>query len=223
MKNFSSGALLLIGLFGSTLWLVADIILGYLPGGIAKNGFMSDPQILAEILGGAPLWRFPASAGFGMLGMAMSVFGYLGIYVCFRKQKILSKLTVFSGIVGTVCGAVYHVICTSSEWYYVRMSESDVRYEYLSEFMSQHEIPMRLCGGLYCLFGICLFIAMIGKKTVFSRWGAIFNIMIFYPILMVIGYPGYMSLGAMIMFAGLFAMLKKSVIIQEEMQCFQTE
>ncbi len=213
MKNFSTRALLIIGLIGSTLWLAADIILGYLPGGIAKAGFMSDPQVLAKTLEGAPLWRFSASAGFGMLGMAVSVFGYLGIYVCFRKQNILSKLTVFSGIGGTVCGAVYHVICTSSEWYYVRMSEIDDRFEYLSEFMAQHEIPMRLCGGLFCLFGICLFIAMIGKKTVFSRWGSIFNIMIFYPILMMIGYPGYMSLGAMIMFAGLFAMLKKSVII----------
>lgn len=33
--------LLLLGIAGSVLWLLADIVLGYLPGGIAKAGYMS--------------------------------------------------------------------------------------------------------------------------------------------------------------------------------------
>ena len=54
--------LLLLGIAGSVLWLLADIVLGYLPGGIAKAGFMSDAKVLETVLEGAPLWRFPVSA-----------------------------------------------------------------------------------------------------------------------------------------------------------------
>lgn len=69
---------------------------------------------------------------------------------------------------------------------------------------------MRINGGLFCLFGICMFIAVITKRTILPRWCAVFNLMIFYPILMIIGYPGYMSIGAIIMFLGLAVYIIKT-------------
>ena len=38
--------LLLLGIAGSVLWLLADIVLGYLPGGIAKAGYMSEGALI---------------------------------------------------------------------------------------------------------------------------------------------------------------------------------
>ena len=195
--------LLSLGIAGNILWLAADIVLGYLPGGIAKSGFMSETATLEKVLSGAPLWRFPASAALCMLGMTLAIFGYLGIFASFKENNLLAKLTLLGGIGGSVCGAVYHVICTSSEWFYVRYGGGNEEFSALSDFMAQHEIPMRLCGGFLCLLGICLLISVLRGKTVFRKWCAVFNIMIFYPILMIFGYPGYMSMGGIIMFAGL--------------------
>lgn len=127
--------LLLLGLLGSAVWLAADIVLGYLPGGIAKSGFMSDENTLAQVLEGAPLWRFTLSTALGTIGLMISVFGYMGIYKLFdEKSKILAKLTILGGVGGSVAGAVYHNICTSSEWYYVKVGGSD-RFSILSEYI----------------------------------------------------------------------------------------
>lgn len=54
---------------------------------------------------------------------------------------------------------------------------------------------MKVCGLCWCLFGLLFLISVIAKRTVFPRWCVIFNIMIFYPLLMMAGYPGYMSGG----------------------------
>ncbi len=198
---------MLLGIAGSVLWLLADIVLGYLPGGIAKAGFMSDSKVLETVLEGAPLWRFPVSAVICTLGMTLSIFGYKGIYGSYKNKGLLSKILLFCAVAASVGGAVYHVICTSSEWIYVKLGGGEKAFELLTEFMASHTLPMKFCGLCWCLFGLLLLISVIAKKTSFPRWCAIFNIMIFYPILMMAGYPGYMSGGALIMFAGLFFFL----------------
>lgn len=198
----------LLGIAGSALWLLADIVLGYLPGGIAKAGFMGDAKVLEVVLAGAPLWRFPVSATICSLGMTLSVFGYMGIYNSYKNKGLLSKIVLFCALAASVGGAVYHVICASSEWIYVKLGGGEKSFNLLYDFMAGHTLPMKVCGLCWCLFGLLFFISVIAKRTAFPRWSAIFNIMVFYPVLMMIGYPGYMSGGALIMFTGLFLLLR---------------
>ncbi len=205
----TSRKLFLLGIAGSILWLLADIVLGYLPGGIAKAGFMSDPNILGQVLHGAPLWRFPVSAVICTLGMTLSIFGYIGIYSSYKYKGLLSKIVLLCAMAASVGGAVYHTICTSSEWIYVKLGGGEKSFALLTDFMAGQTLPMKVCGLCWCLFGILFLISVIAKRTVFPRWCVIFNIMIFYPLLMMAGYPGYMSGGALIMFLGLFLFLKE--------------
>ena len=84
----------------------------------------------------------------------------------FIKEKgLLSKIVFFCALAASVGGAVYHVICTSCEWFYVKLGGGESSFALLTDFMKAHDLPMRLCGLCWCLFGLLFLISVLTKKT----------------------------------------------------------
>ncbi len=201
---------LVLGIIGSVMWLISDYMIGFLPSGILTGTALADTQELPHVLENAPLWRFTVSAIVQSLGMVFVMLGYWGIYFLLKNSKMLAALSLLSGIMAAIMGAVYHTIYVTAVWVYIQSGMSEGSFNLLTGIFKANSLLMTICGVGFTLLGLVLFVAVIAGKTILPKWACVFNMMIVYAIISFFEFPGHLSMGCIVMFSALLIFTVKS-------------
>ncbi len=197
--------LFLIAILGHLLCGVSDCLMTYLPNGRFRFEDMKDNKKLSAAFDGMPLRNALLASLLGCLAMFLFSFGYLAI--C-NWMRFYSETCAILMLIGTMLvltfGVAHHLLCGMPEWLYVKMGRTEEARKLITELFKKTSITMFVCYAGFLLFGVSLFVAVVGGWTPLPRWACVFNILPMMLALFPLRIGGAGNWAGVIMFAGLF-------------------
>lgn len=210
-----------LGIVASILALSADMILGW---GVADESLTGLDQYFSRYLTVSDT-RIVLSAILGMIGITVEILCYFGVYrlIASRSEKLAHAYR--AGLIGMLAfGPFTHVMCCASIYHLNALnridpaSASDGAVRFVLCFL----IPVTVVFFPFFLtVAVIQFKAFIKNETPYPKWCWIFSILSGLPVLLLIrligNYPavyavstGWISIGSLIAFTGLFINMKKA-------------
>ncbi len=210
-----------LGIVASILALAADMILGW---GVADESLTGLDKYFSRYLTVSDT-RIVLSAILGMIGITVETLCYFGVYrlIASRSEKLAHVYR--AGLIGMLAfGPFTHVMCCASIYHLNALnridpaSASDGAVRFVLCFL----IPVTVVFFPFFLtVAVIQFKAFIKNETPYPKWCWIFSILSGLPVLLLIrligNYPavyavstGWISIGSLIAFTGLFINMKKA-------------
>ncbi len=210
-----------LGIVASILALSADMILGW---GVADESLTGLDQYFSRYLTVSDT-RIVLSAILGMIGITVETLCYFGVYrlIASRSEKLAHAYR--AGLIGMLAfGPLTHVMCCASIYHLNALnridpaSASDGAVRFILCFL----IPVTVVFFPFFLtVAVIQFKAFIKNETPYPKWCWVFSILSGLPVLLLIrligNYPavyavstGWISIGSLIAFTGLFINMKKA-------------
>ena len=209
-----------IGMFGSILGIIGDILLGY---GTNDESLTGVERFLSKYTSASDI-RYFWSALLGMIGISITSLCLFGVYRLIASKDQKTAHTYRSGIIGTMlfAGCGVHVPMVAVAFIYKAIYNID-KLSALSISMTFAKYFIVPATCIYFIFFMVLYITQFvafGKgKTPCPKWALIFNPIIGMAIctpLMFINTPiasalgcAWMNIAHLYMFIGLFIVVKK--------------
>lgn len=195
-----SQVLMMCGVIGYVICLVADFILDMLPKGHLNSEALTNYDTIVNVLENEGVGRFNLSAILGVSSMLLIALGMIGIYELFKTYvPKTSYVMLVSGVGAAVFGAVYHIICTTCAWMFIKMGKSKEAFDIIQEFITDNTFLMSFNAVLYTIMSVAFLIVVVMKKTPLPRWMCVFNVVFIYFLLSAFKIPGSTSIGGIVM------------------------
>ena len=202
-----SKILILTGVLGYALCLVADFILEFVNGTHLTMEAFADFEAFYRLTEGVTAGRFAVSGILGLSSMVLIALGMVGLYEFTKTSApVLSEFVLVGGVGSAVLGGGFHLLCTLEPWFFVSLGRTEEAFNILQQFVSAHGIVFILNPIFYTLMSVPLFIILVTKKTVLPRWSCVFNLVLLFFILNAIHVPGATSIAGLLMCGGIFVL-----------------
>ena len=174
----------LIAAAGHLLCGACDCLLTYMPGGRFRIEDMKDNDRLSAAFRNMPLRNPLLSMLLGCLAMFLFAFGYLALADWMRAcSETCATLMLISTVMVLTFGMAHHVFCGVPEWLYVKMGRTEEARQLITEFFKKTSVTMIVCYLGFLIFGVSLFVPVVGGWTPLPRWACVINIL---PIMLVL-------------------------------------
>ena len=200
--------LFVMAIAGHLLCGFCDCLLTYLPKGRFRFEDMKDNQRLSAAFEGMPPRNPLMSMLLGCLAMFLFSFGYLALANWMRAySETCAALMLIATLMVLTFGMAHHVFCGMPEWLYVKLGRTEEARKLITEFFRKTSVTMFVCYAGFLLFGIALFVPVVGGWTPLPRWACVFNILPLMLVLMPTRTGGSGNWAGAIMFLGLFFLI----------------
>lgn len=181
-KNNSK--LLIIGMFGSFLSILADVFLGYFPGNVYGSDILFTISIYKfyAVLNQTNHTRLILSTYLSVLGLSLCWFGLYYFYLQLRKsnQIVLSKIILIIGTIGCISGINFHVSLSYTSTLFRICKNQGANNKYstseLFMFFKDFSAPFAYIFQFsIIILSILLIYIIFLRKTFLPRWSVIFT------------------------------------------------
>ncbi len=165
---------LILGLIGSFITVVAELLQGLVPSGEATN-------VLAELFStieNLPVWRIGLGSTVGGIGILMQFYGYYGLYLTLdNKENRLAGMYKRGVYVFTIIGSIVHILMSMLMYVYkISFQNEEILMERMIDF------SIWFCGPIlagffifYFTMSLSMFILLFKGRTPFPKWFAFLN------------------------------------------------
>ncbi len=211
----------LIGILGAFLTIISDVIL-LGRGGNASSFFMFG----TEIMGHLESWRITIGTYMGVFVLPFQIFGLATVYYGLKPAgKALSFLTVLIAAHALIMGVAYHVSYAFIGSGWMAHYGIGAGSRSLTELIGKYGFYVNLAGIIILvellLSSIFFVMAVLKKKTLYSKWMCLFNPIFIYLIMLPLIYfipsplggyiaPTYLNLSTMF-----FLILSTTVVFKK--------
>lgn len=196
--------MLALAIVGHILTGWTDCLMTFTPKGRFSFAVMGDADEMARIFDGMPLKRLINAIVFGVIGLTLCCFGYLRLAQWMGEFSGVSAVLMRVGaLLLFLPGIAHHVICGTSEWFYVRLNRTRDALRVITEFFKNTSVTMVLCYVGCLLFSAALFVAVVAGKTAAPAWGCVFNPALLTLLLFALKVPAATNVGGVVALLGL--------------------
>lgn len=198
-------ALLLIAAVGHIICWRCDWLITCTPNGRFDFRALNDNEKLSKIFDGTPEKNSLISMLLGSAALAMSLFGFIGIYEWMKQfSAVYSALIIVSAVIFTVIGTGHHIFCGAVEWIYIKLGRTEDARTLIIDLFKKTSVTMYVCYAGLLVFAVSFFIAVVSGSTDLPRWCCIFNTLPIFLVLSPFKIVGTGNLANALMFLGLF-------------------
>lgn len=200
--------LMIIAFAGHISCWFCDWLLTCTPGGRFSVKDLSDNEKLSAKFRGVPSGRPMLSLNLGIVSLAMSFCGFVGIYEWMKQfSQVCAVVILISAGTFIMFGIPHHIICALLEWFYIRAGRTDKARRIILSFFKKTSFTMIVCYLGLLVFAVTFFIAVVTGRTSLPRWGCVFNTLPLFLILSLFRPVGLGNIANAVMFLALAAMI----------------
>lgn len=198
-------ALLLTAAVGHIICQRCDWLITCTPNGRFDFHALDDNEKLSRLFDGTPEKNSLISMLLGTAALAMSLFGFIGIYEWMKQfSAVYSAVIIVSAVLFTVVGTGHHIFCGAVEWIYIKLGRTEETRKLILDLFKKTSVTMYVCYLGLLVFAVTFFIAVVSGATELPRWCCIFNTLPIFIVLSPFKIVGTGNVANAIMFLGLF-------------------
>lgn len=200
--------LMIIAFAGHALCWYCDRLITCTPNGRFSARALDDNAKLSVLFEGVPSERPMLSLNLGIVSLAMSFCGFMGIYEWLKQfSQVYAVIILISAGAFILFVIPHHIICALIEWLYIREDRTDRAREIILSFFKKTSFTMIVCYVGLLVFSVTFFIAVITGVTSLPRWACIFNTLPLFLILSPFKPVGTGNIANAVMFLALAVLI----------------
>lgn len=194
--------IVMLAIAGHILTGWTDCLMTFTPAGRFSFAIMRDADKMAKTFEGMPLKRLIQAIVFGVIGLTLCFFGYMGLtrWMYPYADTTIAHLMYIGAVLLYLPGIAHHVICGVAEWFFVRLGRTESALQAVIEFFGKTSITMYLCYAGCLLYSAALFIGIISGGTELPAWSCVLNPALLTILLFALKVPAATNVGGAIAF-----------------------
>lgn len=200
--------LMITAFVGHILCWYCDRLITCTPNGRFSVKALDDNARLSDLFEGVQSGRSMLSLNLGVVSLAMSFCGFMGIYEWMKQfSQVYAAIILISAGTFILFVIPHHIICTLIEWFYIKSGRTDETRKIILSFFKKTSFTMIVCYAGLLVFAVTFFIAVVTGGTSLRRWTCIFNTLPLFLILTPFKPVGAGNIANAVMFLALAVMI----------------
>jgi hypothetical protein len=206
-KGIMAKLLMLIGFLGHVICGITDCMMAYSKSGKFDFSMAKEPEKMKKVFSTMPLKQLEMAMLLGVAALFMASFGYIGLAEHMEVYSpIASKVMLFSAMFFLIPIAAHHVLCGTTEWYYVKLGRTEEALQVVMDFFKKTVVVSVAYVGLL-IFVITLFVLVVTGATDLPRWACVFNTLTAFIVLSPTKIPAKGNIANAFMFLGMMIVI----------------
>lgn len=200
--------LMITAFVGHLLCWYCDWLITCTPKGKFSVNALNNNDRLSHLFEGVSSNRPMLSLNLGIVALAMSFCGFMGIYEWMKQFSQTQAVVILISSAAFILFIIpHHIICALIEWFYIKEGMTEKARKIILSFFKKTSFTMIVGYVGLLVFAVTFFIAVVTGETSLARAACIFNTLPLFLIVSLFKPVGAGNIANAIMFLALAALI----------------